>query len=62
MPSVTSMNPLPVEPKNEVPSLQEEPPQTVNYILFMKAPNPSDDKKLKAEKVEIMAVSSEEEK
>ena len=56
------MNPLPIEPRNEVPSLQEEPPQTVNYILFMKAPNPSDDKKLKAEKVEIMAVSSEEEK
>ena len=46
----------------EVPSLQDEPPKTVNYILFMKAPNPSDDKKLKAEKVEIMAISSEEEK
>ena len=36
-------------------------PKQVSYMLFMKAPNPGDDKKLKAEKVEIMAMKSEEE-
>ena len=36
-------------------------PKQVNYMLFIKAPNPGDDKKLKAEKVEIMAMKSEEE-
>ena len=36
-------------------------PKQVNYMLFMKAPNPGDDKKLKAEKVEIMALMSAEE-
>ena len=30
-------------------------------MLFMKPPNPGDDKKLKSEKVEIMAMKSQEE-
>ena len=30
-------------------------------MLFVKSPNPGDDKKLKAEKVEIMALASKEE-
>ena len=36
-------------------------PKQVNYMLFVKPPNPGDDKKLKADKVEIMAMKSEEE-
>ena len=31
-------------------------PTEVNYMLFIKSPNPGDDKKLKAEKVAIMAL------
>ena len=30
-------------------------------MLFVKSPNPGDDKKLKSEKVEIMALASKEE-
>lgn len=37
------------------------PPEKVNYMLFLKAPSPGDDKKLKAEKSEIMALTSQEE-
>lgn len=36
-------------------------PKQVNYMLFVKPPNPGDDKKLKADKIEIMAMKSEEE-
>ena len=36
-------------------------PRTVNYMLFVKSPSPGDDKKLKAEKVEIMSLQSAEE-
>lgn len=36
-------------------------PKKVNYMLFLKAPNCGDDKKLKSEKVDIMALSSTEE-
>ena len=38
-----------------------EPPKTVNYMLFLKAPNPGDDKKLKAEKTKFIALESQEE-
>ena len=31
-------------------------PRKVNYMLFIKSPNPGDDKKLKTEKVGIMAL------
>lgn len=44
-----------------VDNLLSKSPKEVNYMLFMKAPNPGDDKKLKAEKVEIMAMKSQEE-
>ena len=44
-----------------VDNLLSKSPKQVNYMLFMKAPNPGDDKKLKAEKVEIMAMKSQEE-
>ena len=38
-----------------------KPPKEVNYMLFMKAPEVGDDKKLKSDKVEIMALKSAEE-
>ena len=47
--------------KINVEALIAKPIKQVNYMLFMKAPNPGDDKKLKAEKVEIMALNSAEE-
>ena len=45
----------------DVAALLAQPIKKVNYILFMKAPDPGDDKKLKAEKVEIMALNNKEE-
>ena len=45
----------------DVAALMAMPPKQVNYMLFLKAPEPGDDKKLKSEKVEIMALSSAEE-
>jgi hypothetical protein len=36
-------------------------PKNVNYMLFLKAPVNGDDKKLKADKVAIMSLSSTEE-
>lgn len=44
-----------------VDNLLSKSPKEVNYMLFMKAPNPGDDKKLKAEKDQIMAMKSQEE-
>ena len=48
-------------PQAGVENLLAMPPKQVNYMLFVKPPNPGDDKKLKADKVEIMAMKSEEE-
>ena len=49
------------KPVVDVAALLAQPIKKVNYILFMKAPDPGDDKKLKAEKVEIMALNNKEE-
>ena len=58
MPSVYQADYFNVGSASAVDNLLSKSPKQVNYMLFMKAPNPGDDKKLKAEKVEIMAMKS----
>ena len=36
-------------------------PKNVNFMLFLKAPSPGDDKKLKSDKVAIMSIPNTEE-
>ena len=50
-----------VRPEVDVAALLAKPIKEVNYMLFMKAPTPADDKKLKSDKVEIMAMKNAEE-
>ena len=48
--------------ENHFPEPSDQGPRDVNYMLFLKEPNRVDEKKLKASKLEIMALESKEEK